>query len=153
VQEAQPAGTVIRHTYTAAGEKAAKIVDAGVNSGVGPSFRNATTRWFYDAGGRLAFEADPVGSVTRHVYDDFGNRVRTVRGLALDAQGRPSAQATADMRITAFEYDAAHRVRVQVVDPHGLALRTAFEYDGRNNQTAVTDGNGARTEVSRPLSA
>jgi YD repeat-containing protein len=143
VQERQPIGTVIRHEYTAAGEKSAKIVDAGQ----GAQFRNATTRWFYDAGGRMTFEADPVGTVTQTVYDDFGNQVRQLRGLALDSNGRPSTAATPDLRITAFEYDAAHRLTAQVIDPQGLALRTAYEYDTRNNQTAVIDGNGRRTEM------
>jgi YD repeat-containing protein len=143
VQETQPIGTVIRHEYTAAGEKSAKIVDAGQ----GAQFRNATTRWFYDAGGRMAFEADPVGTVTQYAHDDFGNQVRVLRGLALDVNGRPSTAATPDLRVTAYEFDAAHRMTAQVIDPEGLALRTAYEYDTRNNQTAVIDGNGHRTEM------
>ncbi|HWI11583.1 MAG TPA: hypothetical protein VNU48_09660, partial [Burkholderiaceae bacterium] len=141
--ETQPIGTVVHHDYNGAGELSAKIVDYGS----GAQFRNATTRYFHDAGGRLSFEADPIGSVTRYQYDDFGNRVRTVRGLALDAQGQPSDALTADARVTAQEYDAAHRLTAEVVDPDGLALRTAYEYDARDNRVAVVDANGARSEI------
>lgn len=144
VNETQPAGTVVHHAYNAAGEQTAKVVDFGV----GAQFRNATTRFAYDAGGRLAFEVDAVGSVTQTVYDDFGNAVRVIRGLGLDAVGQPSAAPTADMRVTAYEYDAARRLTAQVVDPEGLALRTSHEYDRRNNQVAVVDGNGSRSEMA-----
>ena len=34
-----------------------------------------------------------------------------------------------------------------MVDPDGLALRTAYEYDARGNRTAVIDANGARSEA------
>jgi len=141
--ETQPIGTVVHYTYNGAGEQSAKIVDFGA----GPQYRNATTRYFYDAGGRRSFESDPIGALTQYVYDDFGNRVRTIRGLALDAAGHPSTAVTADMRVTAQEYDAAHRLTAEVVDPDGLALRTAYEYDARNNRIAVVDSNGARSEM------
>jgi len=143
IQETQPIGTVIRYGYTAAGEQSTKVVDLGI----GAQYRNATTRSFYDAGGRVRFEADPLGVVTHHQYDDFGNRVRTVRGLALDGAGNPSIAATPDMRVTAYEYDTARRLLAEVIDPQGLALRTAYEYDTRGNQVAVIDANGARTEM------
>ncbi len=144
VDEVQPAGTLVHYAYNSAGEQVAKVVDYGQ----GPQFRNATTRFFYDAGGRLQFQADPVGTVTQTVYDGFGNVVRTIRGLALDASGQPSTATTADMRVTAYEYDAVNRRISEVVDPDGLALRTSYEYDVRGRQTAVTDGNGHRLEMA-----
>jgi YD repeat-containing protein len=144
VDEVQPAGTVVHRAYNAAGEQTAKVVDFGA----GAQHRNATTRYFYDAGGRLAFEADPIGTVTQTVYDGFGNVIRTVRGLALDSAGQPSSTPTADMRVTAYEYDAVNRKTADVVDPHGLALRTGYEYDVRGRQTAVVDANGSRTDMA-----
>ena len=141
--ETQPAGAVIHYTYNKAGQLSAKTADHGV----GTAFRNATTRYFYDNSGRLSFEADPTNAVTAYVYDDFGNQIREIRGLALDATGQPSLTPTSDTRVTAKEFDKAHRVTASVVDPDGLAIRTTFEYDERGNRIALVDANGGRSEV------
>lgn len=138
IDETQPTGAVVRTTYTAAGERAAKTVDFG---GI-----NATTTYAYDAAGRPAFETDPLGVVTQYQYDDFGNRVRSIRGLTRDGAGQPVASAAT--RVTAYEYDAVHRLTAEVVDPQGLNLRTAYEYDTRGNRTAVVDAAGARSEMA-----
>ncbi|MES9948135.1 MAG: calcium-binding protein, partial [Candidatus Thiodiazotropha sp.] len=141
--EIQPAGTVVHYTYSGAGDQQSKSVDYGVGDG----FINATTQYVYDAGGRLSYEIDPLHRVTRYEYDDFGNVIQVTRGLALDTQGQPSDESTADSRVTRFEYDLANRLTAEIVDPDGLALHTAFEYDARGNQVALTDANGNRGEL------
>jgi YD repeat-containing protein len=141
--EIQPTGVDVHYTYNSVGQVTNKTVDYGT----GTAYRNASTRYFYDAGGRLTFEADPINSVTRYQYDDFGNRVRVSKGLALDAGGQPSIATTPDLRVSAFEYDAAHRVTAEVVDPNGLNLRTAYQYDARGNRIALIDANGAKSEI------
>ncbi|MES9977357.1 MAG: LamG-like jellyroll fold domain-containing protein, partial [Candidatus Thiodiazotropha sp. 6PLUC5] len=143
IDEIQPIGTVVHYTYTGAGEQLSKTVDYGIGEG----FINATTRNVYDAAGRLNYEIDPLENVTRYEYDDFGNVIQITRGLALDADGAPSNVATADSRITRYEYDLANRLIAEIIDPDGLALRTAYEYDARGNQIALTDANGNRGEL------
>ncbi|MCU7934082.1 MAG: hypothetical protein KZQ99_04275, partial [Candidatus Thiodiazotropha sp. (ex Dulcina madagascariensis)] len=143
VDEIQPSGTVVRHEYTGAGEIRGKTLDYGVGDG----FINATTRYFYDAGGRLAYEVDPLDNVTHYAYDDFGNLIQVTRALDLGQDGLPSAEATAGMQVTRFEYDLANRLTAEIVDPDGLALRSGFEYDARGNQSAIIDANGNRGEL------
>lgn len=54
---------------------------------------------------------------------------------------------SANARVTEYLYDAANRQTGSIVDPDGLALSTSYEYDMADNQTAMIDANGHRTEM------
>ncbi|MCL4079272.1 DUF6531 domain-containing protein [Coriobacteriia bacterium Es71-Z0120] len=90
----------------------------------------ATTRYSYDAAGRLTSVTDPLGGVSAFTYDAAGNLLSTT-----DPMGR----------VARFTYDAAGRV-LTATDPAGGVTR--FAYDANGNRTSITDSRGNTTRFS-----
>jgi RHS repeat-associated protein len=89
-----------------------------------------TTRYTYDAQGRVTSETDPMGRTYRTSYDDAGDVTQLT-----DPQGR----------VTSFTYDA-------IGDPltisnDGGTIVTA-SYDANGNRTTLTSRDGSSTEAS-----
>ncbi|WP_182865476.1 putative Ig domain-containing protein [Rhodopirellula sp. JC639] len=81
----------------------------------------------YDAVGNRVAETDPLGRVTRFVYDDRGQMVATIYPDATpdDLTDNPS---------TATEYDAAGQTLAEIDE---LGRRTEYRYDKTGRQTEV----------------
>jgi YD repeat-containing protein len=84
-----------------------------------------TTRFFYDADGRLTREVDGEGHITEHEYDAAGRRTVTTRhGDATAAeirtvtlyngQGRVAAEIDGENHLTEYLYDTSGRVKRQL---------------------------------------
>ena len=86
-----------------------------------------TTRYTYDANGRVLTETDPLGYAVTHAYDAFGNQVS-----ATNRNGNT-------MR---FEVDAANRV-VATYGPGDAIVRT--EYNAFGDTVKVAQGNAVTT--------
>ena len=69
--------------------------------------------------GNLSAEIDELGNRTDHAYDAVGRRLSTMQPLVFDP-----------------------------VSSSNVRPETSYEYDANNNQTAVTDANGNRTEYA-----
>lgn len=76
----------------------------------------ATTRTTYNAVGLVASVTDPVGTVKRHDYDTFGNRVSTTTDAG---PGRLNL-------VTAYSYNARGDV-VSVTDPRGAVTTNSYD--------------------------
>jgi RHS repeat-associated protein len=76
----------------------------------------ATTRSTYNTVGLVASVTDPVGTVTRHDYDTFGNRISTT------ADAGPGGLNLA----TAYGYNARGDV-VSVTDPRGAVATNSYD--------------------------
>jgi len=147
--ETQPSATVVVTEYNVQGDVTRKILDQGND----PGNLNATTQYFYDAGGRVKLSVDPLGNVTKFEYDVSGNIKTKTEGMALDTSTTPpSAVVTADTRVVQYNYDGANRLLQEIVDPGDtkagyLNLTTSYEYDERGNIVAITDAAGRRGET------
>ncbi|WP_435212544.1 DNRLRE domain-containing protein [Streptomyces sp. bgisy034] len=119
----------------------------------------------YDPAGRLAEHTDAMGRTTRTTYYDDGLTAQrvlvgfhspdgTTRELVLsdrayDAAGHLTRETTGNGKVTtAYEVDAAGRTTAAVLDPAGLARRTAYTYDaaGAVLSETRTGAGGTRTE-------
>ncbi|MFE7573475.1 DNRLRE domain-containing protein [Streptomyces sp. NPDC057521] len=119
----------------------------------------------YDPAGRLAEHTDAMGRTTRTTYYDDGLEARqiltgfhdpdgTTRDLVLsekkyDAAGNLTSETTGNGTVTtAYEVDAAGRTTAEVLDPAGLARRTAYTFDasGAVLTETHTGAGGSRAE-------
>jgi YD repeat-containing protein len=107
-----------------------------------------TTRFKYDAMGRVRESIDPLGRVTRFEYDRLGNLVKQTGpdGTAIfheyDGVGNRVATTDALKRTTRFVYDGRNRL-IQTIRPDGAVERV--RYDGLGNVVALVDALGAVT--------
>jgi YD repeat-containing protein len=107
---------------------------------------SATTRFTYDADGRVLSESGPrPENYTEHVYDSAGNRTATRRYLngpasaylettfaSFDARGNPENVTDPNGRVTTFTYDAAGRVKT-VTPPYAggrSTITSSYDVDG-----------------------
>ena len=104
--------------------------------------RDQHTRTVYDALNRATYVADPLGAVTRFVYDGNGNVTRQVLSATLvAASASPSSVATsANDRISVFTYDNANR-QTWRADPVGAVTKSEYDKNGnllRSTEFATT---------------
>ncbi len=104
-----------------------------------------TTKFKYDAMGRMRETTDPLGRVARFEYDRQGNVVKKINpdGTELlheyDAFGNCIAKTDALGSTTRFVYDGRNRL-VQTIRPDGAVERV--RYDGAGNVVASIDALG-----------
>lgn len=135
-----------------------------------------STRYTYDAAGRVATFTDAGGAVTRYTYDASGNAVAIetpdgtilrreydemnrvtrqddpIRGVTTfdyDGNGNLIRLVKANGAVTTFEYDEANRM-VRSVDP--LSGEQRFGYDGRGNLLSFQNANGEAWTYAYDLS-
>ncbi|MEV2278313.1 DNRLRE domain-containing protein, partial [Nocardiopsis sp. NPDC049922] len=119
----------------------------------------------YDPVGRLAEHTDAMGRTTRYTYYDDGLLAQETRvgfreqdgstrdvvlaSYAYDAAGNLIRETTGNGTVTtAYEINAAGLTTATVLDPGGLARRTAYTYDatGAVLTETLTGAGGTRTE-------
>lgn len=123
-----------------------------------PGDAGRTNTFVYDAVNRLITQTNALGVVTKHEYDDRGNRTALVEAVG-----------TAEQRRTEFTFDAADRlidttdalgvVTHNVYDADGSVVArhdaygtaearvTTFTYDGNHRMVSTTDAMGVVTNV------
>ncbi|MFK3647531.1 LysM peptidoglycan-binding domain-containing protein [Lysobacter enzymogenes] len=128
-----------------------------------------TSRWVYDANGRVTAQYDNEGWAERRTYNAFGDAVAVAdRGNAegyfyFDAMGRVIAQVDPEGYLTRTEYDFlgrpvkvmryANRVDIDLdpndgvlppmpADPQGEVATTTMEYDLLGRVVKATDAEG-----------
>jgi YD repeat-containing protein len=116
-----PEGVAVTTTHNRHGQTVT-VVAAGL-----------TTQYSYDLNGQLTGVSDNLGTLESRTYDRAGRQLTST-----------DARSTA----TTFEYDAANRVLTRTVDDGGLALTTAYGYDGQGRVTSVTDPEGVVTATT-----
>ncbi|VVM79054.1 hypothetical protein PS664_02187 [Pseudomonas fluorescens] len=182
-------GAVVEYVYNAAGQRTeerryATLVLTGswyngtaviktLVSDIRPAATAAdrSTRYTYDARGRLSTSTDAVGTVTTKIYDGRGQLVREQTGdrttrYFFDASGRQVAQLDAEGYLSENVFDASGR-RQQVIryatatalasraggtlaelrPATGDNLRAWFFYDSAGRQTGSIDEQQFVTEV------
>src|SRR5262249_13548121 len=92
-----------------------------------------TTRYDHDGAGRVVAEHSPLGIVTRHTYDAFGNEI-----------GTTFAAGTADERSVSAEFNKKNE---RTADVDALGNRTTYTLDAVGNRIAVTDPLGRVTHA------
>ncbi|MES2937303.1 MAG: DUF2235 domain-containing protein [Pseudomonadota bacterium] len=115
-----------------------------------PSPQDQSTRWSYDALGRVAQQTDVQGTVTQFSYDKAGNLVKTVAALGqpdtrtllarYDVQGRMTGELTAEgaLQLTGNQTQAQ-------VDTVWSQWGLTHSYDAAGRRTGTTDQYGNRT--------
>ncbi|RCX18763.1 RHS repeat-associated protein [Anaerobacterium chartisolvens] len=95
-----------------------------------------TTQYKYDGMGRNTAKIDPMGYITRHLYDENGNLIKEI-------DARYSSQETSSAPGTGYEYDALNRqILTSVFDSTSSTVISYREYDGRGNVIKEADGDG-----------
>jgi YD repeat-containing protein len=94
-------------------------------------------RFFYDDSGRLEFNVDAAGGVTKFEYDDNGNVVRQTRYYDTLDSGEVPVDLDFDARdqVTRFKYDEANR---ETWRANAMGEVTHTEYDGNGSVLART---------------
>ncbi len=153
-----PRGLVATFLYDAKGNTIQAVADVGNAPHV-----NATSRFTYDAYGRVLTATDPVGTVTRYTYDaaenliaataDAGSgRLNLTTSYTYDTTGNLTSRTDPRGNTTTMTYDAARRlVTTTASAPFNtgtLLVRTTNTYDADGRVTAVTRSNGATSQVS-----
>lgn len=134
------------------------VADAG-----GSGHFNATSRFTYNATGQVVTSTDPLGSITRYSYDNFGNQTSVIRDAGLgrlnqsvsfgySAQGDLISITDPKTYVTKNTYDATRRlltttapnntlVTTYIYDPNGQVIQTQQSANGtalRATSTAYT---------------
>jgi len=113
------------------------------------------TRFEYDARGRLVAETGPTGLVTKYEYDAAGREVKVVEPgnrittRRYDALGNLTAWTDPLGRTTQFEHDQLGRL-ARERRPTGLEI--AYRYDALGNLLGSEDNTGAKSELQRDAS-
>ena len=143
VRSVDPTGVVTESIIDALG----RLLETGYgDSNVNVNPLDAfTSRYKYDAVGRVRESADPLGRVATYEYDRQGNVVKQVNpdGTAIlhayDSFGLRVATTDPLGRITQFVYDGRNRL-IQTIHPDGAVER--LRYDGLGNVVASIDALG-----------
>ncbi|MFE1507986.1 LamG-like jellyroll fold domain-containing protein [Streptomyces sp. NPDC058726] len=162
-----PGERTFRYTYTALGFLATvTLADYTGDPNVPSAARDVVLdSYAYDPAGRLAEHTDAMGRTTRRTYYDDGLKAReilvgfhdpdgTTRDLVLsdrtyDAAGHLVRETTGNGKVTTtYQVDTAGRTTAEVLDPSGLARRTAYTYDagGAVHTATLTGTGGTRAE-------
>ncbi|WP_431256724.1 LysM peptidoglycan-binding domain-containing protein [Roseateles chitinivorans] len=157
-------GTMVESQYDDAGRlvttvrRANRVTAANPATGTLAQLRpqaadgDATTRYFYDAQGRLVATLDALNYLTEKGYDANDNVVRELRystksPAATSASSIASLRSGAVLQESGWSYDAVDRVLTQTTDPAGLKLTTSYQYDDANRRLDVTDPAGTVTRT------
>jgi RHS repeat-associated protein len=117
-----------------------------------------TTSYTFDANGRFTVLTDNNGNTTRYAYDALNRRVsetladNTLSTYVFDADDNVVSMADNNGTVRSNAYDAVDRlIQTSVMPAPGVIGTTAnaFQYDGLNRQTRLTDNN----DPSDPTSA
>ena len=109
----------------------------------------ATTRWQYDAFGRVLSSTDANGNTRRQSWDRLGRQVQSVDALGgtqsstWDAFSRELSRSDALGNTTRYVYDDQAR-SLRVTTPEGISVLTVRNRHGEVQQ--VVDGNGNSTQ-------
>ncbi len=162
-----PGQGTFQYTYTAVGNLATVTLTGYTGDPNNPAAARDVVldSYAYDPAGRLAEHTDAMGRTTRTTYYDDGLEARRIlvgfhnpdgttrdlvlSDLAYDAAGHLTRETTGNGKVlTVYETDAAGRTTAEVLDPSGLARRTAYTYDavGAVLSETRTGAGGTRTE-------
>lgn len=162
-----PGRGTFRYTYTALGQLATTTLTGYTGDPGNPTTAQDVVldSYAYDPAGRLAEHTDAMGRTTRTTYYDDGLTAQEIlagfhdpdgstRDLVLsdrtyDAAGNLVSETTGNGKATtSYEIDAAGRTTAAILDPSGLARRTAYTYDaaGEVLSRTSTGAGGTRTE-------
>ncbi|MFV5643105.1 hypothetical protein VXQ81_19930, partial [Acinetobacter oleivorans] len=144
-------------------------LDKGIKLLAATNYRETSS--YYDKDGRLGYQIDAQGYVTRYSYDAFDNITSTARFNAATSLSRSSTLAQLDTSyktattlpehaLTQYGYDALNR-KVKETDAQGATVETGYDafnnviwvkdklgnkgyfyYDGLNRNTAKIDPEG-----------
>src|SRR5581483_7936841 len=141
--EYDPEGRVVRYTAYATPIALAGLADvasaADVAARITGSPQDETKGYVYDGDGREVFCVDALGGVTRKIYDDNGNVVRSVQfavpiplttALTRGAVNGALAPSLPLDRVTRTVYDAANRA-VYVIDSGNYVKETQYDALGQ----------------------
>nr|WP_312825251.1 hypothetical protein [Acinetobacter oleivorans] len=119
-------------------------LDKGIKLLAATNYRETSS--YYDKDGRLSYQIDAQGYVTRYSYDAFDNITSTARFNAATSLSRSSTLAQLDTSykiatlpehaLTQYAYDALNR-KVKETDAQGATVETG--YDAFNNVIWVKD--------------
>ncbi|TDC19778.1 DNRLRE domain-containing protein, partial [Streptomyces sp. 8K308] len=159
VQETDPAGTVLRHTYTPRGQHATTVLQDWTGDPTGEIRDLTLVSNAYDPAGRLATATDAMGAVTAYRYygdgltatvtaqDVTGTRDIVLEDNTYDRAGNLIRQATGnDTTVTEYEVDTTGRVTTTVLDPDGLNRRTVTTYDDADRPLEVRQLGSSETD-------
>ncbi|MEV6382702.1 DNRLRE domain-containing protein [Streptomyces sp. NPDC051773] len=162
-----PGPRTFRYAYTARGDLAEVTLADFTGDPNNPSAAKDVVldSYAYDPAGRLAEHTDAMGRTIRNTYYDDGLPAQQIlsgfhdpddstRDLVLsdkryDAAGNLIRETTGNGKVTTtYSVDAAGRTTAGVLDPDGLARRTAYTYDasGAVLTETRTGAGGSRTE-------
>ena len=97
---------------------------------------SCSTIFQYDGMDKLVKKTDPLGNISRYIYDENGN-------LKKEIDPRYSADEVVTAPGTEYVYDALNRlVKTTVFNGVDRTVTAYKEYDGRGNVTKVADGEG-----------
>ncbi len=101
---------------------------------------DCTTQYQYNGMGRISTRIDPMGYVSKYLYDEIGNLIKEI-------DPRYSAQDLSKAPGTEYEYDALNRQIKMSVFVGSQSIVTSYkEYDGRGNIIKQADGEGYNKE-------
>jgi RHS repeat-associated protein len=142
-----PSGAKKTMRYDDAGRLIAEVDPRGNEPGADPA--DYTTKYEYDADGRLTRTTDALGNSTSTEYDTIGQVVGetdtngNVTQYRYDAAGNKTAEIAPDSATTLYEYDDSGKHVIKKTDPLGNVTRYGYDKVGR--QTSVTLPSGAKT--------
>jgi RHS repeat-associated protein len=143
-----PLGLVTAYGYDRRGNRVAMVADAG-----GGAHFNATSRFSYDAQGRMLTAADPLGTVTQYRYDGLGNLASVVAdagGLnqttlhSYDAVGNLAATTDPNGNVTSNSWDADRRLVEVAAPPAPFSLVTLYSRDPNGNLVETRQSAGGQ---------
>ena len=143
IRSIDPANVVIESIYDVLG-RLRETGFADFNAAVDP-LDAFTSRFKYDAMGRVRESRDPLGRITRFEYDRQGKLLKQINPDQTqikhfyDALGNCIAIIDALDRTTRLRYDSRNRL-IQTTHPDGAVER--LRYDGAGNLIASTDALG-----------
>lgn len=112
------------------------------------------TQFKYDSRGNVLSVTDPLGRVTRNVYDDNNRVLCTVDPsgrtnlFAYDSNGHRNAITNAMGEITRFAFDNYGQLRSKT-DASGNSI--AFDYNSAGRRTRVMDAMGHETRIGHDI--
>jgi RHS repeat-associated protein len=104
---------------------------------------NQTTRFYYDADGRISAIEDPIGNLVSVTWDENNNPIAFTDGngnmvtYTYDSKGNILTVTDASNHITTYTYESTFNKLTSVTDASGHT--TTYEYDSHGNLVTVRD--------------